>query len=79
MSNISRRKFLKGAGVAALAVAAAGVLAGHQRRRRCRAADHPAGTYKNRLMTHSLNRTQTVSGSAESFKCFWPLVLMQQA
>ena len=28
MSNISRRKFLKGAGVAALAVAAAGVLAG---------------------------------------------------
>ena len=27
MSNISRRKFLKGAGVAALAVAAAGVLA----------------------------------------------------
>ena len=30
-------------------------------------------------MTHSLNRTQTASGSAESFKCFWPLVLMQQA
>ena len=28
MSNISRRKFIKGAGVAALAVAAAGVLAG---------------------------------------------------
>ena len=28
MSNISRRKFLKGAGVAALAVAASGVLAG---------------------------------------------------
>lgn len=28
MSNISRRSFLKGAGVAALAVAAAGVLAG---------------------------------------------------
>ena len=28
MSNISRRKFLKGAGVAALAIAAAGVLAG---------------------------------------------------
>ncbi len=28
MSNISRRKFLKGAGVAALAVAAAGVLTG---------------------------------------------------
>ena len=28
MSNISRRKFLKGAGVAALAVAAAGMLAG---------------------------------------------------
>ena len=28
LSNISRRKFLKGAGVAALAVAAAGVLAG---------------------------------------------------
>ena len=28
MSNISRRKFLKGTGVAALAVAAAGVLAG---------------------------------------------------
>ena len=28
MSNISRRKFLKGAGVAALAVAAAGVLMG---------------------------------------------------
>ena len=28
MSNISRRKFLKGAGVAALAVAAAGVMAG---------------------------------------------------
>ena len=28
MSNISRRQFLKGAGVATLAVAAAGVLAG---------------------------------------------------
>ena len=28
MSNISRRKFLKGAGVAALAMAASGVLAG---------------------------------------------------
>ena len=28
MSNISRRKFLKGAGVAVLAVAASGVLAG---------------------------------------------------
>ena len=36
MSNISRRKFLKGAGVAALAVAAAGVLAG------CSGNDVPA-------------------------------------
>ena len=36
MSNISRRKFLKGAGVAALAVAAAGVLAG------CSGNDAPA-------------------------------------
>lgn len=36
MSNISRRKFLKGAGVAALAVAAAGVLTG------CSGNDAPA-------------------------------------
>ena len=41
MSNMSRRKFLKGAGVAALAVAAAGVLAG------CSADDIPSDPIPN--------------------------------
>ena len=71
MSNISRRKFLKGAGVAALAVAAAGVLAG------CSGEDIPVNPvtyekvvviFQNKDTGAVVDATQTIDVSKDATK-----------
>ena len=60
MSNISRRKFLKGAGVAVLAVAASGVLAG------CSSAPEMVDvTVKYTKLNTLLNRYDTIGSEGE--------------
>ena len=63
MSNISRRKFLKGAGVAALAVAAAGVLTGCGNSNGNKVTPTPTPTTKPVQVKYVLGDFVTVVGS----------------
>ena len=63
MSNISRRKFLKGAGVAALAVAAAGVLTGCGNNGGNKVTPAPTPTTKPVQVEYVLGDFVTVVGS----------------